>query len=122
MPLPSLEILERSPERPFYRCFIARELGKFVATTRAETEEDEIDVSGLFSLNVVPSGTGAHEEAAFDTVSAAETPGVQGDALGELMLHRSLRSERGDKLGIEALELLALFVEQDDALSGQTML
>jgi hypothetical protein len=113
MPLPSLKILERSPERPFYRCFIARELGKFVATTRAETEEDEIDVRGLLGSAFTPGRASALEEAALDPVGAAQSSGIDRDPLSQL---------GRDEFGIESLELFPLLVEKNDALSGEAML
>jgi hypothetical protein len=122
MPLPSLKILERSPERPFYRCFIARELGKFVATTRAETEEDEIDVRGLLGSAFTPGRASALEEAALDPVGAAQSSGIDRDPLSQLGLHRALWFERRDEFGIESLELFPLLVEKNDALSGEAML
>ena len=35
------------------------------------------------------------------------------------MLHRTARFERCDELGVEALELVLLLIEEDDALRGE---
>ena len=121
-PLPPLKIEQRSPQRSFDARLVPRKLAQLVAIAGAEAEEDEIDLGGLLGSSFAPGAAGALEQAALDAVSAAEAPGIDGDALGELMLHRAVRFEGADELGIEPVKSLALLIEQNDALGGETVL
>jgi hypothetical protein len=113
--LPPLEILERAPERPFYRCFVSREFSELATVACAETEEDKINVGGLLGAAFTPSRASAFEEAALDAIGAAEASGIDSNAFGDLMLHRTLWFECRDEFRLGAPERVALLVEEDDS-------
>ena len=58
------------------------------------------------------AGAGAPEETTRDAVRTPQTPGIDGNVLGELMRHWPPKLERRNKLAIEPLELFALLVEE----------
>ena len=102
--------------------FISREFPELITVAGTEAQEDKIDLRGLLRCAFAPGGAGTLEEAALDTVGPAQAPGVDSDPLGELVLHGTLRLEGRDEVAIEALELVAVLIEEDDALGGETVL